>query len=176
MSRFSSSSPESKNAFAGTNQSGISLYYSSTPIVSRKKKRPQTGTCKNTAPLLLLLQQALSLQILDNLPHTILHTLQITANMNLGILRRLIRRTDAREFRNLALPRLLVQTLGITRLGNLKREIDKDLDEGKGLVVARRHGVQVARLLAVFFVRRDEGCDCDGGRVGEELGDLYIEW
>jgi hypothetical protein len=36
--------------------------------------------------------------------------------------------------------------------------------------------VEIARLLAVFLVGGDEGCDCDGGRVGEELGDLYVEW
>jgi hypothetical protein len=90
---------------------------------------------------LLLLQQPLLLQILHNLPHTILHTLEITPNSNLGILRRLVRRTNARELWNLALPRLLVQALRIARLGNFERDVDEDLDEGEGLVGARGYGV-----------------------------------
>jgi hypothetical protein len=34
--------------------------------------------------------------------------------------------------------------------------------------------VQVAGGGAVGFVGRDEGCDCDGGGVGEEFGDLSM--
>jgi hypothetical protein len=122
--------------------------------------------------LLLLLQQPLALQILRNFPHTILNTLQITADMNLGLLRRLIRRTDARKLWDLALPRLLVQALWIARLCYLEREVDEDFDESEGRVGARGYGVQVARGLAVGFVRRDEGCYGDCGAVGEELCDL----
>jgi hypothetical protein len=92
--------------------------------------------------------------------------------MNLRILGRFIRRTNARELGDLALPRLLIQTLGIARLGNLQRDVDKHLDEREGLVGSGGHGVQVAGGGAIGFVGRDERCDCDGGGVGEEFGDL----
>jgi hypothetical protein len=90
---------------------------------------------------LLLAQQTLLLQILHNLPHTILNTLKITPDSNLRILRRLVRRTNARELWDLALPRLLVQALGIARLSDFERDVNEDLDEGEGLVGARGHGV-----------------------------------
>jgi hypothetical protein len=50
--------------------------------------------------------------------------------VNLRVLRRLIRRADACEFRDLALPRHLVQTLWIARLGDFEGQVDKDLDKG----------------------------------------------
>ena len=92
--------------------------------------------------------------------------------MNLRILRRFIRRRDTRKLRDLAFPRLLVETLGIARLGNLKRQVDEDFDESEGLVGARGYSVQIAGGLAVLLVRRDEGCDGDCGGVGKELCDL----
>jgi len=92
--------------------------------------------------------------------------------MYLCLLRRLIRRTNARELRNLALARLLVQALWIARLCDLERYVDKDLDEGERLVGARGDGVQVAGCGAVRFVGGDEGGDCDCARVGEEFSDL----
>jgi len=33
-------------------------------------------------------------------------------------------------------------------------------------------GVELSGNLAIFLIGRDEGCDGDGGRVGEEFGDL----
>jgi len=72
--------------------------------------------------------------------------------VDLGVLRRLIRRADAGEFWDLAFPCLLVQALGVARLGDFEREVDEDLDEGKWGVFAGGDGVEVARLLAVGFV------------------------
>lgn len=92
--------------------------------------------------------------------------------MYLRLLWRLIRRTNARELRDLSLARLLVQALWIARLGDFKRDVDEHLDEREGLVGAGCDGVQVARLLAVFFVRGDEGGYGNGGGVGEEFCDL----
>ena len=72
--------------------------------------------------------------------------------MDLGVLRRLIRRADAGEFRDLALSCLLVQALGVARLGDFKREVDEDLDESEWGVFAGGYGVEVACLLAVGLV------------------------
>ena len=127
----------------------------------------------NVKLLLLQLQQSLTLQVLHNLPHAVLHTLLVTPDVDLGVLRRLIRRADAGELWDLALPRLLVQALGVARLGDFKREVDEDLDEGEWGVFAGGHGVEVARLLAVGFVGGDEGGDGDCRGVGEELCDLW---
>jgi hypothetical protein len=94
-------------------------------------------TSTQSTKLLLLLrhtQQPLTLQILHNLLNAILHALQITPNVNLRLLRRLIRRADARKLWNLALPRLLIPALRVARLCNLERDVDKDLDESEGLV------------------------------------------
>jgi hypothetical protein len=71
--------------------------------------------------------------------------------VNLGVLRCLIRGADTRKLGDLALPRLLVQTLGVTRLSNLE---------------------QIAGCLAVGLVWRDERGNGNCGRVGEEFGDL----
>jgi len=91
--------------------------------------------------LFLQFQQPLALQILYDFPHTVLDTLLVTPDVNLSILRRLIRRTDAGELWNLALSCLLVQPFRVTRFSNLERQINKDLNEGQGGVGAGGHGV-----------------------------------
>lgn len=91
--------------------------------------------------LFLQFQQPLALQILYNLPHAVLDTLLITPDVNLGILRRLVRRADAGELWNLALSCLLVQAFGVTRFSNLEWQINKDLDKCQGGVGAGGHGV-----------------------------------
>jgi hypothetical protein len=121
------------------------------------------------------LQQALLLEVFDNLPHCILDARLVALDVDLRALGSLVWRADAGELGDLALPRLLVQALWIARLGHGEREVDKDLDEGQRLVVGvrgLRGGVQLAGLLAVRLVRRDEGRDGDGGAVSEQLGDL----
>jgi hypothetical protein len=84
-------------------------------------------------PLLLprYTQQPLALQVLHNLLDAILYALQVTPDVNLRLLRRLIWRTNTRELWNLALPRLLIQTLWIARLRDLERNVDEDLDESE---------------------------------------------
>ena len=54
---------------------------------------------------------------------------------NLRILRRLVRRADARELGDLALARLLVQALGVALLGLLDGDVDEDFDELERLLV-----------------------------------------
>jgi hypothetical protein len=122
--------------------------------------------------LLLQAQQPLALQVLHDLPYTVFYTLQVTPDVNLRVLRGLVWRTDARELWDLALSRLLVQTLGVARLGYFEGNVDKDLDKRERLVVAGGYGVEVTGCCAVGFVGGDEGCDGDGGGVGEEFGDL----
>ena len=122
--------------------------------------------------LLLNLQQALLLQVLDNLLHGLLDRLLVGADVDLGLLGRLVRRADARELWDLAGARHLVQALGVACLGHLERQVDEDLNESQRRVLAGCDGVQLARCLAVGLEGRDEGCDGDRGAVGEELGDL----
>lgn len=97
----------------------------------------------------------------------------VRLDRNLGVQRLLIRCRDASELLDLASAGLLVKALGVALLSNLEGHVDEDLDEGDGLVaVLVGLGVQLARKVAVSAVGRDEGGDGDGGRVGEELGDL----
>ena len=131
--------------------------------------------CPHQLPhLLLQRQQPPFLQILRNLPNRLLNTLLITPDVNLRVLRRLIRAADTRELRDLARTRKLVQALGIAGLCDLERQVDEDLDELERRVVALDFGVQGARGCAVGSEGRDEGCDCDCGGVGEELSDLEV--
>ena len=95
-------------------------------------------------------------------------------DVDLGILRRLVRRADARELLDLTRARFLVQTLGIALLGLLHGDVDEDLNEGQRRVGVLGVGVELARELAVGFVGGNEGGQGDGRRIGEELGDLYI--
>lgn len=124
--------------------------------------------------LLLKLQQPPLLQILRDLLNRLFHALLITADINLRVLRGLIRAANTRELWNLTRARKLVQALGIAGLSDLERQVDKDLDELEGRVVALDFGVQGARGRAVGGEGGDEGCDCDCGGVGEELCDLGV--
>ncbi len=92
---------------------------------------------------------------------------------DLGVLGRLVGGADAGEVGDLAGAGLLVEPLRVALLGDLERDVGEDLDEGDRLIAGGRGGaVQVARDLPVRLEGRDERRDGDGGRVGEELGDL----
>lgn len=94
--------------------------------------------------------------------------------MDLGVQGLLVGGGDARELLDLAGPRLLVEPLGVAFLGHVDRDVNEDFDEGNGLGGGALGDllVQVPGDLAVLPVGRDKGGDGDGGRVGEELGDL----
>ena len=93
--------------------------------------------------------------------------------MHLRPQRLLIRRTDPRKLRDLALPRLLVQALRISLLRDLDRHVDPDLDERHALLAAwPLRLVQLPRQVAVRTVWADEARDGDGAAIREELGDL----
>jgi hypothetical protein len=127
--------------------------------------------CSETSPALQL-QQPLRFQIVDNLLYRLFHALLVTPDCNFGILWCLIRRTDARELWNLALTRLLVQTLRVALLGLFERDVDEDFNKGERLVLwvcVGLCGVEIARRLTIGFIGRDERCNSDGSRVGEEL-------
>lgn len=117
--------------------------------------------------------QALLLEVLDNLGDALLHRVLVRVDRYLGLVRGLVRRRDTSKVLDLASPGLLVQTLGVTLLGDLNGDIDVDLDKGQGRIAAGAALlVQVARDLAVGLVRADEAGDGDGAAVGEQLGDL----
>ena len=97
------------------------------------------------------------------------------ADDDLGVLGGLVGGADAGELLDLAGAGLLVEALGVALLGDLDGHVDVDLDEGDGVVAGLlRPGrlVQVARQLPVRLEGRDERGQRDGGRVGEELGNL----
>lgn len=134
-----------------------------------------TGLVGCSSPSLYLLrdlQQPPLLKILRNLGNRVLYTLLITPDVDLRVLRRLVRAADTSELGDLARAGKLVQTLGVTRLGDLERQVDEDLDELERRVVALDFSVQRACGGAVCGEGRDEGGDGDCGGVGEELCDL----
>ena len=93
--------------------------------------------------------------------------------MHLGLQGLLIRGTDAGKFRNLALAGLLVQTLGVTLLSDLNRDIDPDLNERNARLATRTFSlVQRAGEVTVRTVRRDEASDGNGAGVGKQFGHL----
>ena len=79
---------------------------------------------------------------------------------------------DARELLDLTRSCLLVQALGISLLGLLYGDVNEDFDEWERAVGVGGVGVELSRELAVGLVWGDEGCEGEGGGVGEELGDL----
>lgn len=74
------------------------------------------------------------LQVLCNLPHSILNASLGALDQNLWVLRSFVRRADARELGDLALARLLVEALWIAGFGDLERDLDVNLDEREGLI------------------------------------------
>lgn len=117
--------------------------------------------------------QVLLLQILDNLCNTLLHTVFMRLDHNLGLLRRLIRGRNTSKVLNLARPSLLVQSLGVTLLRHLNGDVNIDLHKRQRRVAALTTLlVQVTRDLAVGNVRRNETGEGNGAAVGKQLGDL----
>ena len=78
--------------------------------------------------------QALVLQILRDESHTLLDARLLRVNMNLRILRRLVRSTDAGELFDFTRFGLLVQSLWVSFLGLLDWNVDEDFDEGQGRI------------------------------------------
>jgi len=93
-------------------------------------------------------------------------------NVDLSLLRGLVRRTDSRELLDLSCASLLVKALGIALLGLFHWNVDEDFDEGKRRLGVLGVGVEVASELAVGGVGGDEGGEGDSGAVRKELGDL----
>ena len=93
--------------------------------------------------------------------------------MNFRILRRFIWRRDTREVRNLSGPSLLVESLWVTLLCFLNRDINEYFNEGDGIILALAGCcMEIARNLAVRDVGRDERRQGDGGGVCKELRNL----
>lgn len=92
---------------------------------------------------------------------------------NLRVGRLLVRRRDTGKLLDLTRPGLLVQSLGIALLSHFKWYINEHLDERQLLLLSTTGlRMQLTRHVAIRPVRRDEGGDGDGGRVGKELGDF----
>lgn len=93
---------------------------------------------------------------------------------NIRVLGSLIWGAYAGEVWNLAGAGLLVETLWVALLGNLDRDVYKNLDERDGLIRrARCNGcVDITSNLTVGLEWGDEGSEGDAGRVGKELCDL----
>ena len=132
--------------------------------------------CKSIRYILVdfvnLLQQTLLEQVFGDDLDGLLDAGLLTVDVDLRVLRSLVGRTDASELLDLTSASLLVQTLGVALLGLLDGDVNEDLDEGKRSLVVLGVGVEVAGNLTVGLVGGDEGGECDGGAVGEELGNL----
>lgn len=109
---------------------------------------------------------------MHDLDNRVLNALLVAPDVDLWVLRRLVWAADAGELWDLTRAGKLVKTLGITRLGDLKRQINKDLNELERRVVALDLGVQRACGLTVGSEGGDERGDGDCGRVSKELCDL----
>ena len=109
---------------------------------------------------------------MHNLGNRFLDALLVAPDVDLWVLRRLVWAADAGELWDLTRAGKLVKAFGVTRLGDLKRQINKDLDELERRVVALDLSVQSACGLAVGSEGGDERGDGDCGRVSEELRDL----
>lgn len=118
--------------------------------------------------------KTLLLKRFDDLRDTLLNSLLVGTDVDLGVKGLLVGGSDAGEFLNLTGPRLLVEPLGIAFLGHVDWNVDEDFDEGDGLDGSALGDllVQVPGDLAVLPVGRDKGGDGNGGGVGEELGNL----
>jgi hypothetical protein len=130
---------------------------------------PAIGECSN------LLQQTLLLEVVGDDLDSLLHAGLLAVNVDLCVLGSLVRSADASELLDLASASLLVETLGVALLGNLEGDVNVDFDKRNGLVVVVcALSVKRASEVTVGPVGRDEGGDCYGGGVGEELGDLEL--
>lgn len=118
------------------------------------------------------LDHAIVLEVLGDLKHSLLNTRLLGVDVDLCVLWCLIWSTDSSELLDLSCSCLLVKTLGVTLLGLLDGDVDKDLDEGKWGVDVLGVCVEIAGELAVGLVWGDERGQGNGGGVGEELGDL----
>lgn len=102
----------------------------------------------------------------------------MAVDLDLRLLRLLVRSTNASELLDDTLASLLVQALGISLLRNLDGDVNVDLDERKaGAIVLAiralgRSLVDLPGEVAVLSVRTDERCNGNGSAVSEELGDL----
>jgi hypothetical protein len=122
-----------------------------------------------------LLQQALLSQPSDDLSNTLFDGVLVGLDDNLGVCGLLVGSSDTSELLDLASASLLVETLGVALLGNLEGDVNVDFDKRNGLVVVVcALSVKRASEVTVGPVGRDEGGDCYGGGVGEELGDLEL--
>lgn len=119
-----------------------------------------------------LLQQTLLLQVVGDDLDGLLDAGLLAVDVDLSLLRSLVRRADTSELLDLARAGLLVQTLGVALLSLLDGDVNEDLDEGQGSLVVLGVVVEVAGDLAVGLVRGDERGEGDSGAVGKELGDL----
>jgi hypothetical protein len=106
---------------------------------------------------LTLLQQTLILKVLCNNNNSLLNTSVCRINVNLRLLRSLVRSTDTGKVLDDTCTSLLVETLGITLLCLFDGNVDVDFDEGKRGFAFGGLFVEFAGGLAVGFVGGDEG-------------------
>jgi hypothetical protein len=120
----------------------ISIYIRNLNIYQRLF-RPKLKSCLTDS------QQALLLKVIGDLLDALLNRLAVVDNVDLRVLGSLVRRADTSELLDLTGTSLLVQALGVTLLSDLHRDVDVDLDEGKGDVVGAGGNLLVQLTSAV---------------------------
>lgn len=123
--------------------------------------------------LCLLSQQALGLEVLDNLHHRLLYALLIGVKMDFSVLRCLIRCGDTSEVWDQTLAGLLVKILWVAILSDTQRNINVDLNERDWFITLGDLSVCLTSGLAIGLIGRDERGECCGRCISKELGDLF---
>lgn len=98
-------------------------------------------------------EEVLGLKILDDFGNGFLHAKLISPDVNLGILRRFVRRRYASEVGDLSGPSLLVQSLRISLLSDLDRYINKNFDEWYSILpIFTSGGMEITGYLPVCYI------------------------
>lgn len=120
----------------------------------------------------LVAEKTLLFEVLGDDNNGLLDTSLLGVDVNLRLLRCLVRCADTSEILDYTGPGLLVKTLGISLLGLLNRNINKDLDERQSGLAVGSVLVHLPRLLAIGLVRADERSQRQARRIGKQLGHL----
>ncbi len=157
--------PERVSAFPSSGRTtGSTASYPRVPAFPLPGKRTRAAA-RNPDRLLCRTEHPSLLQIFDDRLGRLLGRVLRRVDVDLGTLRRFVRRIDAGEVLELATTGLLVQPLNVAVFGDRQWRIDVNLVELARLEQAARHA-------ALGPERRDERHHHDEARIGHQLADF----